>query len=147
MKPLLGALSIASGLALQVAPDTLTTLYGLPRHAPLARLLGARDTVIGLWLLQRDAHRGLVGRALSDLLDFGLIWRERRQRPHSPWSPARLTIALLSASFAASASRSTQVRSHVAGGSRWWPALLVGGAFFLAVTVARRGQASAHQRG
>jgi hypothetical protein len=100
MKWLLGALSVGSGLALVAAPHPLAQWFGLPRRSLLARVLGVRDIAIGLRLLERDRRTGLAARAASDLLDFGLIWRERRHRPDSLWNAARLGAALLSAGLA-----------------------------------------------
>ena len=146
MKSVLGALSVGSGVALAVAPQQLERLYGLPRRSRWTRALGLRDIAVGLWLLRPDAQGGLAARAAADLLDFGLIWREHGRRPQSRWTGARLMTALLSASLAGGLRISARAPRQ-----RWWrrtptlvrrqPALALGVAFLLGVTLARRRRA------
>jgi hypothetical protein len=100
MKRFLGALSIGSGLALAAAPRQMAGWFGLPRRSLLGRSLGVRDIAIGLKLLGANRRSGLLARAASDLLDFGLIQRERRHRPRSRWNAPRSTVALVSAALA-----------------------------------------------
>jgi hypothetical protein len=143
MKSFLGALSVGSGLALAAAPQPMAGLFGLPRRSLLARGLGVRDLAIGLRLLDHDRSSGLAARAVSDLLDAGLIWRERRHRTSSLWNAGRLTVAFLSAGlavglrFSARAERRRGLLQDAQSFLRRQPALALGGAFLLGVTAAR----------
>jgi hypothetical protein len=76
-----GALSLASGLALVAAPRAVGNGYGLPESDALRRWLGARDVAIGLGML---FHRGSaaswwIGRTLSDAVDVAMILRNVRR--------------------------------------------------------------------
>lgn len=52
-----GAVSLALGVALTVAPDRATAVLGLGPSAALGRVLGAADLAIGSPLLLRDRPR------------------------------------------------------------------------------------------
>src|SRR4051812_19709264 len=137
MKAFLGVLSVGSGLALAAAPRQFAGLFGLPRRSLLARGLGVRDIAIGLQLLEPDRRSGLAARAIADLLDFGLILRERRHRPDTVWNAARLAAALLSAGLASGLrishrlARRRRLLSDAQELLHQRPALAVGGAFLL----------------
>ena len=75
---LFAALSVASGLALALAPDRMADLYALPRHRPrLVRALGVRDVAIGALLLRTTTERmGYRARAAADAMDVALMLRE-----------------------------------------------------------------------
>ena len=148
MKSFLGALSVGAGAALAVAPQPLARLYGLPPHSLLARGLGIRDVAVGWCLIRSDPRSGLAARAIADLLDFGLIWREGRHRSGSTWTAARVAIALLSAGLAGG----LRISAHSARRGRGLrrvqkllqrqPVLALGAAFLLGVTAARRARAA-----
>ena len=81
---LLGALSVASGAILLVAPRSLTELFKLPRTDTVGRTLGLRDVVAGTLLLTPSTRRaGLLLRGASDATDALLAASEtlRGQRP------------------------------------------------------------------
>lgn len=103
---LLGVLSLGSGIALICAPLAMATVYGLPRYAALARLIGARDVVIGLRLLgSRRAQGAMQARAASDALDALLIsLAGARRRPYGR-TAVRTVIALSASGLALSLAR------------------------------------------
>jgi hypothetical protein len=70
----LGALSVASGALLVLAPEEMAERYALPRNARLCKALGVRDVAIGFVLRsERHAALGCVLRACADAGDACLI--------------------------------------------------------------------------
>lgn len=81
---ILGALSIASGLALAAVPTTMAEVYALPHRTRLLRAIGVRDVAIGVALLfRKSASVGCLLRGLSDAVDTGLIASEAVHRRRS----------------------------------------------------------------
>jgi len=71
----LGALSVACGAALVVAPGPTTRFFGVPRWS--GRLLGVRDIAIGIALLARPGSPvPFLARGISDATDGLLILHE-----------------------------------------------------------------------
>ena len=75
---LFAAMSVASGVALVLAPDQMADLHAFPRHRPrLVRALGVRDVAIGVLLLRTGTERmGYRARAAADAMDVALMLRE-----------------------------------------------------------------------
>jgi hypothetical protein len=75
----IGALSIACGVGMLVAPRLFATMFSLPRERGLIRVLGARDVLIGSALaFPRTRSLGLRLRSVADMGDGLLIAREVR---------------------------------------------------------------------
>jgi hypothetical protein len=93
---LFAAMSVASGVALALAPDRMADVYAFPRHRPrLVRALGVRDVVIGVLLLRTGTERmGYRSRAAADAMDVALMLREvasgrrRARHPRLAQTPA-----------------------------------------------------------
>jgi hypothetical protein len=82
----LGSLSIASGMALALAPRRMARVYGLPAREGLVRTLGARDVLIGAMMMApRSSAAGCLARAVSDFVDAGMIVSEHRREHARPW--------------------------------------------------------------
>lgn len=92
--------SAVSGLALLCAPRAFGRLFGLPGHDVLRRGPGLRDAALGALMLSPRTRWGLIGRAVSDVVDGVLIVREARLRRRDGTS-GRLAVAALSAAAAA----------------------------------------------
>jgi hypothetical protein len=71
----IAALSVASGVAMMIAPGTMSRLYALPRR--WARIFGLRDVVIGGLIFGGYERVGLLARSASDALDTALIFKEK----------------------------------------------------------------------
>jgi hypothetical protein len=78
VRKLFAAMSVASGVALALAPERMADLYAFPRHRPrLVRALGVRDVAIGALLFRSETeHLGYRARAAADAVDVALMLRE-----------------------------------------------------------------------
>ena len=93
---LLGAASLASGIALILWPAGMAVVYELPAQYGVAGLIGARDVVIGLGLLRAvRSPRFMWARCVSDACDAVLIASDGVHTGRYWAAALRDTVALL----------------------------------------------------
>ncbi len=74
----IAAASLASGVAMIVAPDTLDRVYGLRLPRRQLRMLGVRDALVGAALLRwRRSAAPMLARAVADAMDARVLARQR----------------------------------------------------------------------
>ena len=70
----IGWLSLGIGLQLLLAPAFSTRAFGMGERPNIGRIMGARDLVVGAWLLRSgDTRTWLLARGLNDAVDATII--------------------------------------------------------------------------
>lgn len=110
-----GWTSLASGLAMMIAPRTMAKTYGLFQNRPLVRLLGLRDVVIGAGILQGDDSRWMRYRIASDAADTALIACKVVRGPDRPIG--RLILGLGAVAFLCDLATRLNEQAHEQEGS------------------------------